>query len=211
MLSSPNRRLDRRGYNLQARYAFFLMIIIVMFLYLVWGLINLQLKSGDDYSKSAEDRRTTKITLRGSRGMITDADAVILAKLLEHCFGGVRHDGLKLRRNFVKPRNKRMHNRAQALCVFFFKQRPGGHGVYIFVQPPHQFPQGLKPMRELCLVKQLQIFLLSRKSQIGNCLVVFHQRPRLGHLSLEVFLVHGQNARKQVAQVVGEVRIVACD
>ncbi len=80
MLSSPNRRLDRRGYNLQARYAFFLMIIIVMFLYLVWGLINLQLKSGDDYSKSAEDRRTTKITLRGSRGMITDADAVILAK-----------------------------------------------------------------------------------------------------------------------------------
>jgi len=51
-----------------------------MFVYLVLGLANLQLNSGEEYTQDAESRRTTKITLRGSRGMITDADAVILAK-----------------------------------------------------------------------------------------------------------------------------------
>jgi len=80
MYGSPKRRLDRKDYNLSARYLMFLGVVAFMFLYLVMGLINLQLKSGDDYSKSAETRRTTKITLRGSRGMITDADAVIMAK-----------------------------------------------------------------------------------------------------------------------------------
>ncbi len=80
MLSSPNRRLDRRDYNPRMRYLVFLFIVIAMFLYLVWGLVNLQLVSGSDYATSAESRRTTKVTLRGSRGMITDADAVILAK-----------------------------------------------------------------------------------------------------------------------------------
>ncbi len=73
-------RLDRRTYNLTARYLTFFFIVLAMFIYLVIGLINLQLQSGEDYSASAENRRTTKITLRGSRGMITDADAVILAK-----------------------------------------------------------------------------------------------------------------------------------
>ncbi len=73
-------RLDRRNYNLTARYLTFFFIVLAMFIYLVIGLVNLQLQSGEDYSASAENRRTTKITLRGSRGMITDADAVILAK-----------------------------------------------------------------------------------------------------------------------------------
>ncbi|MDD3214870.1 MAG: penicillin-binding transpeptidase domain-containing protein, partial [Eubacteriales bacterium] len=80
MLGSPKNRLDRRDYNLSARYIVFLGIVVVMFLYLVIGLANLQLNSSEEYSQSAESRRTTKITLRGSRGMITDADAVILAK-----------------------------------------------------------------------------------------------------------------------------------
>jgi len=62
------------------RYLAFLGIVIVMFVYLLTGLGNLQLNSGDDYTETAETRRTTKIYLRGSRGMITDADAVILAK-----------------------------------------------------------------------------------------------------------------------------------
>ena len=80
MYGSPKRRLDRKDYNPGARYLMFLGVVAAMFLYLVSGLINLQLKSSDDYQKSAETRRTTKITLRGSRGMITDADAVIMAK-----------------------------------------------------------------------------------------------------------------------------------
>ncbi|MEA4929315.1 MAG: penicillin-binding transpeptidase domain-containing protein [Candidatus Limiplasma sp.] len=76
----PKRSLDRREYNAGARYLIFLGIVLAIFLYLTTGLINLQLRSSDDYQQSAETRRTTKITLRGSRGMITDADAVILAK-----------------------------------------------------------------------------------------------------------------------------------
>ena len=80
MNGSPKRKLDRKEYDLSARYIVFLCIIAAVFLYLTYGLVNLQLKSGDDYQQSAETRRTTKITLRGSRGMITDADVVILAK-----------------------------------------------------------------------------------------------------------------------------------
>jgi len=80
MNGSPKRRLDRKEYNLGARYLVFLGVVVALFAYLTIGLVNLQLKSGDDYQQNAEDRRTTKITLRGSRGMITDADAVILAK-----------------------------------------------------------------------------------------------------------------------------------
>ena len=75
-----NRRSDRQGYNVGMRYTFFIVAVSAVFLYLIWGLVNLQLRSGEEYTKSAETRRTTTITLRGSRGMITDADAVILAK-----------------------------------------------------------------------------------------------------------------------------------
>ena len=80
MYGSPNRKLDRRDYHPGTRYLIFLGVVLVMFMYLTSGLIHLQLQSSDDYQKSAESRRTTKITLRGSRGMITDADAVILAR-----------------------------------------------------------------------------------------------------------------------------------
>ena len=51
-----------------------------MFAYLAYGLVKLQLLSSEEYMQTAENRRTTTITLRGSRGMITDADAVILAR-----------------------------------------------------------------------------------------------------------------------------------
>jgi penicillin-binding protein 2 len=80
MNGSQKRKLDRAEYNLGARYLAFLGIVVAMFIYLVTGLINLQLRGGEDYQQTAESRRTAKITLRGSRGMITDADAVILAK-----------------------------------------------------------------------------------------------------------------------------------
>lgn len=72
--------LERRGYNLGARYTVFLAVVLVMFAYLISGVANLQLVTTDEYVESAENRRTTTIVLRGSRGMITDADAVILAR-----------------------------------------------------------------------------------------------------------------------------------
>ena len=74
------RREKREGYNLNGRYIFVLVVILGMFVYLFSGLAELQLRSSTDYEEKAESRRTTTVVLRGSRGMITDADAVILAK-----------------------------------------------------------------------------------------------------------------------------------
>ncbi|MEG2208741.1 MAG: penicillin-binding transpeptidase domain-containing protein, partial [Clostridia bacterium] len=77
---SQQKKEQRGGYNIGARYIFFLVVVLGMFGYLISGLFNLQLRSSEEYVQTAENKRTTKITLRGSRGMITDADAVILAK-----------------------------------------------------------------------------------------------------------------------------------
>ncbi|MDD3334304.1 MAG: penicillin-binding transpeptidase domain-containing protein [Eubacteriales bacterium] len=70
----------KKGYSLSARYITMIVVVIGMFAYLYSGLGELQLKSSDTYEQSAESKRTTTVVLRGSRGMITDADAVILAK-----------------------------------------------------------------------------------------------------------------------------------
>ena len=80
MFSRNNRDQGRQGYNLPLRYLVFIGIVVLMFIYLIAGIANLQLKSSYEYQETAATKRTTKITLRGSRGMITDADAVILAK-----------------------------------------------------------------------------------------------------------------------------------
>ena len=71
---------DRQGYNLGARYLVFLVITLGMFAYLLTGVFRLQVVESEGYVNDAESSRTTTITLRGSRGMITDADAVILAR-----------------------------------------------------------------------------------------------------------------------------------
>ena len=70
---------DGYSYSIQNRCIVMLVIMAGIFIYLFSGLINLQLRSEGEYTEEAEERRTTTITLRGSRGMITDADAVILA------------------------------------------------------------------------------------------------------------------------------------
>ncbi|MBN1778179.1 MAG: hypothetical protein JW811_08670 [Clostridiales bacterium] len=80
MLSRKNRDQMRQGYNLPVRYLAFLGIVIVMFVYLIAGIAGLQLSGSYEYQETAETKKTTKITLRGSRGMITDSDAVILAR-----------------------------------------------------------------------------------------------------------------------------------
>ncbi|MGN0753367.1 MAG: peptidoglycan D,D-transpeptidase FtsI family protein [Aristaeellaceae bacterium] len=62
------------------RYYFFIVILLVMFGYLVSGLVRLQLVNSEEYADKAEDVRTKNIVLVGTRGNITDADSVILAK-----------------------------------------------------------------------------------------------------------------------------------
>jgi len=67
------------SYNLGGRYLTFIVIVLAMFGYLISGIFSLQLVDSEDYTQTAETRRTKTITLRGSRGMITDSEAVILA------------------------------------------------------------------------------------------------------------------------------------
>ncbi len=75
-----SRKTDREGYDIRVRFLVFMGATLAIFIYLASGLANLQIRSAEDYQQKAQNSRTTTITLRGSRGMITDADAVILAK-----------------------------------------------------------------------------------------------------------------------------------
>ncbi len=70
----------RQTYRPTGRYLAFMCAILGMFAYLAYGLVDLQLTSGAEYQKDANSKRQTKITLKGSRGMITDADNVIMAQ-----------------------------------------------------------------------------------------------------------------------------------
>ena len=62
------------------RYFAFVLILFAMFLYLLSGLVNLQLRQSETYAEKSENGRTKTIVLRGKRGNIVDADSVILAE-----------------------------------------------------------------------------------------------------------------------------------
>ena len=62
------------------RYLFFVVALFAMFVFLVSGLVNLQLKQEDYYTELAEETRTKTIYLRGKRGNIVSSDSVILAE-----------------------------------------------------------------------------------------------------------------------------------
>lgn len=61
------------------RYIFFLVLLAAMFIWLVSGLVNLQLLQHEVYTEKAEDTRTKTIALRGKRGNIISGDSVIMA------------------------------------------------------------------------------------------------------------------------------------
>ncbi len=62
------------------RYLLAFLGVLVCVVILVASLADLQLSGGENYSATATSKRKINIPLRGSRGMITDSDAVILAK-----------------------------------------------------------------------------------------------------------------------------------
>ena len=62
------------------RYIGFLAALLAMFVWLVSGLVNLQLNQSEVYAEKAESKRTKTIALRGKRGNITSADSVVLAE-----------------------------------------------------------------------------------------------------------------------------------
>ena len=62
------------------RYAGFLVVLFGIFVWLVSGLISLQLNQSDVYQEKAEETRTKTIALRGKRGNITTSDSVLMAE-----------------------------------------------------------------------------------------------------------------------------------
>ena len=62
------------------RYLLFVVALFAIFVWLVSGLVNLQLKQEEVYAEKAESQRTKTIALRGKRGTISSADSVILAE-----------------------------------------------------------------------------------------------------------------------------------
>ena len=62
------------------RYAAFLVVLFGIFIWLVSGLINLQLKQSDEFAEKAVDTRTKTIALRGKRGNISTSDSVVMAE-----------------------------------------------------------------------------------------------------------------------------------
>lgn len=86
MLRQPNQKKtqsdiqsERLGYRISRRFWIFMAAVVLAFAYLGISLYDLQVRSADDYTATASDRSTKTIVLRGSRGIITDADSVILA------------------------------------------------------------------------------------------------------------------------------------
>ena len=62
------------------RYAAFLIVLFAIFIWLVSGLINLQLRQSEVYKEKAENTRTKTIALRGKRGSISTSDSVVMAE-----------------------------------------------------------------------------------------------------------------------------------
>ncbi len=61
------------------RYLFFVLVLLIFFAYLIWGLASLQLNAMEEHQADATKNKTTKLTLTGKRGTIMDADSVFLA------------------------------------------------------------------------------------------------------------------------------------
>ncbi len=62
------------------RYAAFLIVLFAIFVWLVSGLVTLQLQQSETNKEKAEKTRTYTIALRGKRGSISTSDSVIMAE-----------------------------------------------------------------------------------------------------------------------------------
>ena len=62
------------------RYAGFLVVLFGIFVWLISGLVSLQLNQSDEMAEKADATRTKTIALRGKRGNITTSDSVLMAE-----------------------------------------------------------------------------------------------------------------------------------
>ena len=78
-MSNPEKKKEYKA-NMNARYLTFTLGVLMCFALLVYGLYGLQIQKGDTYSEAAGTQSNKTIVLKGTRGMITDSEGVILAK-----------------------------------------------------------------------------------------------------------------------------------
>ncbi len=70
----------KKNVGARMRFIVFGAVILLCFAYIASGLVNLQIVKADEYVSSAGTQSIATIRIIGSRGMITDADSVILAQ-----------------------------------------------------------------------------------------------------------------------------------
>ena len=75
-----SRRDRGKDAKLNVRFIVFLTGVAAMFGVLFFGLFRLQIENGEQYAQATSNQSIKKIAVKGSRGMITDVNSVVLAK-----------------------------------------------------------------------------------------------------------------------------------
>ena len=75
-----SRKARGKDAKMNFRFLVFLTGIVAMFSVLFFGLYQLQIQQGEEYAAATESQSVKSITVKGSRGMITDINSVVLAK-----------------------------------------------------------------------------------------------------------------------------------
>ena len=77
---APSKNKNKKGAGINGRFLFFCSLVAALFAVLVYGLFQLQIVNGDQYAEATGKQSIKSISIKGSRGMITDVNSVVLAK-----------------------------------------------------------------------------------------------------------------------------------
>ncbi len=76
---SKTRKKRKKDQTLNLRFLIFASAVVMLFGVLTYGLFQLQIVSGAQYAENTSDESIKTISIKGSRGMITDVNSVVLA------------------------------------------------------------------------------------------------------------------------------------
>ena len=74
------RKTRGTEHMLSVRFIVFMTVVTGMFAVLFWGLFHLQIQQGEEHYEATTSQSIKSIAVKGSRGMITDVNSVVLAK-----------------------------------------------------------------------------------------------------------------------------------
>lgn len=76
---SKTRKKRKKDQTLNFRFLIFASAVVMLFGVLTYGLFQLQIVNGAQYAESTSNESIKTISIKGSRGMITDVNSVVLA------------------------------------------------------------------------------------------------------------------------------------